>query len=294
LILIKQLTHHHIKVEQQSRRPEMDIRNIVVGLNVDAEQPELIAFAVALADKHHASLTGYSSAQPPVTTTIGAGDIAGALYVEQMQGIEQAVGRAKDRFMAAVPASVHHKWVGGVQWPATGLIELARTADLIVLGSGEVAGQDGSAAIDIGEVLLGAGRPVLVVAEGAPSLKAEKIVVAWKDTKEARRAIVDALPFLKAASDVQVLVIDEGNLATERASMQDAVAWLLSHEVRARGDVLPNEGGVSEAITHAATSAGADLIVSGAYGHSRLRQWLVGGMTRGLLSNAGIHRLLSN
>ncbi|WP_224702273.1 universal stress protein [Devosia aquimaris] len=272
----------------------MDIRNIVVGLNVEMDQPELLSLAVDLATQHKATLTGFSSAQPPVTTTVGAGDVAGALYVEQMQVIEQGVARAKEHFLAAVPDTIAHKWVGGVQWPANGLIDLARTTDLIVLGASENKGQDAASAIDIGEVLLGAGRPVLIAAEGAGKVVGDKIVVAWKDTKEARRAIVDALPFLKAASDVQVLVIDEGNLASERASMQDAVAWLQSHDVKARGDVLPNEGGVAETIAKAAKDAGADLVVSGAYGHSRLRQWLVGGMTRGLLGTNGIHRLLSN
>ncbi|WP_137151827.1 universal stress protein [Devosia sp. FKR38] len=272
----------------------MDIRNIVVGLNVEMDQPELLSLAAALASQHKATLTGYSSAQPPVTTTVGAGDVAGALYVEQMQVIEQGVAKAKDRFFAAVPDTIAHKWVGGVQWPANGLIDLARTTDLIVVGSGQNKGQDAASTIDIGEVLLGAGRPVLIAAEGSSKLIGDKIIVAWKDTKEARRAIVDALPFLKAASDVQVLVIDEGNLASERASMQDAVAWLISHDVKAHGDVLPNEGSVADTITKAALAAGADLVVSGAYGHSRLRQWLVGGMTRGLLATNGIHRLLSN
>jgi nucleotide-binding universal stress UspA family protein len=272
----------------------MEIRNIVVGLTIDAVDADLIALAVDLARHHKASLTGFVAAQPPVVASMGAGDVAATLYTEQLNEIEASVAAARDKFAELVPASIKHKWEGRVQQPALGLIDVARTADLIVLGSPGEVRDDGYRTIDVGEVLLGAGRPVLIAAAGSAKLKASKIIVAWKDTKEARRAIVDALPLLKAATEVQLVVIDEGNLAVERASMLDAVAWLESHEVKVRGEVLPNEGGAAQSIASAAQAADVDLIVSGAYGHSRLREWLVGGMTRDLLATPGIHRFLSN
>lgn len=271
----------------------MEIRNIVVGLSIDAVDPNLVGFAVDLAQRHTARLTGFVAAEPPVVASMGAGDVAAALYAEQLSEIEGAIGTARSAFDGLVPADVAHSWRGHVQQPALGLIEAARTADLIVVGSpGET--KDGYRSIDMGTLLLSAGRPVLVAAQGAARLKGKAIVVAWKDTKEARRAIVDALPLLQAADDVQVVVISEGNLAAERDSMLDTVAWLASHGVTARGDVLPNKGGAAQSILDAAHTAGADLIVSGAYGHSRLRQWLVGGMTRDLLAVPAIHRFLSN
>lgn len=272
----------------------MEIRNIVVGLTIDAVDADLVALAVDLARHHKASLTGFVAAQPPVVASMGAGDVAGVLYTEQLNEIEASIKDVRDKFKALVPASIKTDFAGRVQQPAIGLIDVARKADLIIIGSAGEARDDGFRSIDIGEVLLGAGRPILLVAQGASKLKADKIVVAWKDTKEARRAIVDALPLLKAASDVQVVVIDEGNLGPERESMLDAVAWLESHDVKVRGDVLPDENGAANAITKAAKTAGADLIVSGAYGHSRLREWLVGGVTRDLLATPGIHRFLSN
>ncbi len=273
---------------------EMEIRNILVGLTIDLVDPDVVALSVDLARRHNASLTGFVAAQPPVVASMGAGDVAAALYTEQLGEIEASLTTARDKFAELVPAELNHKWVGLVQQPSQGLIGAARTADLIVIGSPGEARDDGYRTIDIGEVVLGAGRPVLIAAAGSTTLKAAKVIVAWKDTKEARRAVVDALPLLKSASDVEVVVIDEGSLGPERASMQDAVAWLESHGVKARGDVLPNEGGAAQSILAAAKAADADLIVSGAYGHSRLREWLVGGGTRDLLSSPGIHRLLSN
>ncbi|MGV8955806.1 MAG: hypothetical protein ACOH2M_32225 [Cypionkella sp.] len=272
----------------------MEIRNIVVGLTIDAVDPDLVAVAVDLALQHKASLTGFMAAQPPVVASMGAGDVAATLYTEQLNEIEAAIALARDTFARLIPAGIKHDWQGRVQQPALGLIEVARTADLIVIGSPPEVRDDGYRNIDIGELLLGAGRPVLIAAAGVKKLKANKVIVAWKDTKEARRAIADALPLLKLANDVHVVVIDEGNLGPERTSMLDAVTWLQSHDVKAHGDVLPDEGGAANSIANVAKAADADLIVSGAYGHSRLREWLVGGMTRDLLATPGIHRLLSN
>ena len=272
----------------------MEIRNIVVGLTIDAVDPDLIAFAVDLAQKNKASLIGFCSGEPPVVASMGAGDVAAALYTEQLGEVESSLRGARDKFAELVPDDVAHSWMGGVQQPALGLIEAARKADLLVIGSPGDLKDDGYRTYDLGTLLLSAGRPVLVVAAGAAKLKGEAIIVAWKDTKEARRAIVDALPLLKAASDVQVVVINEGNLGAERDSMLETVTWLESHGVKARGEVLPNQGGAAQSILDAARVANADLIVSGAYGHSRLREWLVGGMTRDLLAAPGIHRFLSN
>lgn len=272
----------------------MEIRNIAVVLDVDAIDADLVALASDLARRNHATLIGMAAAEPPLLLMgPDGGDAAAALYIEQRSQIEASLGVAKQNFAALVSSGVKHQWAGEVQRPDIAVIGLARRVDLIIVGSPAEPAPIGQA-IDIGAVLLGSGRPVLIAATGQRRLKAGKIVVAWKDTKEARRAIVDAMPFLKAADEVLVVVVDEGNLATERASMLDAVAWLQSHEVKARGDVLPDTGGAAQTICRAATAAAADLVVSGAYGHSRLREWLLGGMTRDLLATPGISRLLSN
>lgn len=272
----------------------MEIRNIVVGLTIDSFDRDLVALVSDLAQRHKARLIGYAAAQPPVVASMGAGDVAGALYSQELNEIEEAINTMRDSFQSALSDSVEHEWEGRIQQPSVGLIDIARKADLIVVAQPGEQHEDGYRHIDLGDVLQGAGRPVLIAAQGASSLLADKIVIAWKDTREARRAVVDALPLLKGARDVQVVVIDEGHLREERNSMLDLVAWLKSHAVTARGEVLPNEDSPAAAVNGAASAMGADLVVSGAYGHSRLRQWLVGGMTRDLLATATINRLLSN
>lgn len=272
----------------------MEIRNIAVVANAGAVDPNLVALASDLARRHHAVLTGIAAAEPPlVVMGMDGGAVAASVYSEQRAEIEAMLTTSKESFAAMVAPGVKHRWVQAIQQPEVAIINVALAVDLIVIGSPDQKAPLGQA-IDVSAVLLGAGRPVLLAADGARRLKAARVLVAWKDTKEARRAIVDALPFLKAADDVAVVVVDEGNLAVERASMLDVVAWLQSHDVKAHGDVLPDIGGIPQTIVQAAHSAGADLIVSGAYGHSRLRQWVFGGMTRELLATPGINRFFSN
>jgi nucleotide-binding universal stress UspA family protein len=291
---IKEQMFAAYRVTAKQSELKMEIRNIAVVLDIDAVDPDSVALASDLARRHHATLIGIAAAEPPILLTgPDGGDAAAAFYAEQRLQIEASLGAAGQNFAALVPSGVKHQWTEAVQRPDIAIIGMARRVDLIIIGSSVKVPATGQA-IDVSAVLLGSGRPVLIAATGQRKLKANKIVVAWKDTKEARRAVVEALPFLKAADEVSVIVVDEGNLATERVSMLDAVAWLQSHEVKASGDVLPDTGGIAQTITQAATAAGADLVVSGAYGHSRLREWLLGGMTRDLLSTPGISRLLSN
>ena len=121
------------------------------------------------------------------------------------------------------------------------------------------------------------------------------MLVAWKDTREARRAVVDAMPFLVAAREVVVATIEEADQKGARESAADVVRFLMKHGVKARSEVIDvGRAYAPEALVEMARAAKADLIVSGGYGHSRLREWAFGGVTRSLLRETGIHRLMSN
>jgi nucleotide-binding universal stress UspA family protein len=129
------------------------------------------------------------------------------------------------------------------------------------------------------------------------SLRAEHVVVGWKDTREARRAIQDALPLLRRAA--RVLVVELSETTEEKGAAQEAVAevvrYLDRHRVKADALVQVSEGGSGvKQLIELALQEGADLIVAGAYGHSRLGEWLFGGMTRGLLAESPICCLFSH
>jgi nucleotide-binding universal stress UspA family protein len=148
--------------------------------------------------------------------------------------------------------------------------------------------------VDPGDLVLKLGRPVVFTGSDAEVIQGQKIVVGWKDAREARRAVSDALPFLKNATEVFVAEVEERDYSSEWTSLKDVLHWLELQGVKARGEIVPLAGSTAETIVSAASDMGADLIVTGAYGHSRLREWLFGGATLELLGESTINRLMSN
>jgi nucleotide-binding universal stress UspA family protein len=138
------------------------------------------------------------------------------------------------------------------------------------------------------------GRPMLVVPPEAEYLKLGNVVVAWKDTPEARRAVADALPLLHRAKDVTVVeVIEEnGNRAAAQTRVGDVAAWLGRHAITAAGRVVNSTDEMQELDT--LWQSACDLMVAGAYGHSRFREWVFGGVTRNLLTRSRHCSLLSH
>lgn len=275
----------------------MEIREILVHLDIDQFSHGLVDCAVELAHRFDAALVGHSAAEP---ATIGAGydgAAAVALYYEQEQhDIESRLEDLERQFRKAVPADIQVSWRGRVAQPNASAAMTARCADLIITGSNFGAhNPNPQRSIDTGELLVKAGRPVVIAGMGLERIKAETVIVGWKDSREARRAVVDALPFLKTAKQVTVATIHEGDFADEKASLEDVLAWMRRHGIEPSGDVQPaTAGGAAESLESLARDRGADLIVTGGYGHGRMREWLFGGMTRDLLSDRTVHRFMSN
>ncbi|TXI51127.1 MAG: universal stress protein [Lysobacter sp.] len=148
------------------------------------------------------------------------------------------------------------------------------------------------------DLLLDSGRPVLVV---PPSARAEtvpkRIVIAWRPTRESARAVHDAMPVLERAEQVDVLVVDPkvGETAHGEEPGADIAAHLARHGVRVQAVARPSQGAsVGAAILDYAERSGADMIVAGGYGHSRLRERMLGGATRDLLHTASLPVLFSH
>ena len=177
----------------------------------------------------------------------------------------------------------------------------ARTADLIVvpqIGAGE---RLEDAPGDLPEALvMQAGRPVLVVPQAGqfPSI-GRRALVAWNQSREASRALADAMPFLEAAEEVCVLTINEtgGSHAagSEDPRAAQAVAYLASHGVKAKAlRDYATELRAGDLLLSRASDLGADLLVLGAYGHSRLREMVLGGVTRDILQHMTVPVLMSH
>lgn len=186
------------------------------------------------------------------------------------------------------------EWRSVQDYPARAITRLARVADLIVMSPKSKGGATRSA--DPADVIMTSGRPVLIVPENAHRLQAKCVVVAWKDTREARRALADAMPFLKAADDVIIQAICEDS-AVEAMVFQadDVVTHLKRHGVKAQAKVTPmGAQSIHEELQRVADANKADLIVAGAYGHSRISEWAMGGVTVDLIENPGRFVLFSH
>ncbi|MDN2568305.1 universal stress protein [Aquibium sp. A9E412] len=270
---------------------------ILLHLGLDDTGDEPLAFGRTLARRFEADLIALSACAPQRPSLTGeAAMLRDELLRQQIDDIEKRLAALKEAFEAAAGEDGRVSWRGMVGSPTTLLARHARAADLVVVAQENTdfgtAGDDG---VDVGTLILGAGRPVLVAAEGAPAIAAQSVVVGWKDTREARRAVADAMPFLVHAKEVLVAAVDEGAQDDPQAGLADVVRYLMRHGAKARSEVLDGRSLLAgAALTDAARGMGADLLVAGAFGHSRFREWVFGGATRSLLGDGSLHRLFSS
>jgi nucleotide-binding universal stress UspA family protein len=145
--------------------------------------------------------------------------------------------------------------------------------------------------------LLKVGRPVLVVPKDLASFVPKRIAIAWKDTREARRAVRDALPLLQQAESVLLVEISEEASSVEESArrVQDVGRYLRRHGIEIIAErVRPADVTASNSLLRVIEDENIDLLVTGAYGHSRLGEWAFGGVTRDMLMESPICCLFSH
>jgi nucleotide-binding universal stress UspA family protein len=269
----------------------MPFRTLLVHADTDRRLVDRTVLAAAIARDHGARVLVLYPLQPL---------LASMFYAEQVpvQAIQAHI-EIERRNAAEVQAEIADRMAReGVSWEwrtVEGQIEPVLTtggtiADLIVMG------QDArdSESPAVATVALTSGRPVLCVPKtGAFASCGRRVLVAWNGKREAARAAHDALPFLQRAENVVLFAADPE--AERGASANDAAAHLAAHgaKVEVRRARLGDEG-AGAAILDAAARAGADLIVMGAYGHTRLREWVFGGATRTLMQAMTVPVLFSH
>jgi nucleotide-binding universal stress UspA family protein len=263
---------------------------------VEAEPPALadsrLVCARTLADRFDAVLVGVGAEAPPTSMRLDPFNDTLPFWNEE---IRADLAAAKENFHR-LAGSRRTEWREQRVRPGQAMYHAARSADLIVAGGMEQSERLAGRAADIGELAIRTGRPVLVAPVGCTSCVAERIVIAWKDTREARRAAWDAMPFLVGAAEVLVLAICEDDDLVDALESAAEVALSLSrHGVAAHGDAQKKDDcGVAGTLTKRANAMGADLVVAGAYGHSRFGEWTFGGVTRDMLTHPRHFMLLSH
>jgi nucleotide-binding universal stress UspA family protein len=271
------------------------IASIMVHVDFDRGSDDRIRIASDLADRLGAVLIGVTGWVPGREFRGGAGAKVERTEV-RLARISAAQDHLAERFRSVAGATIHPvEWRAAYNFPSEVIAREARTADLVAIG-GHPVPDDPYHTFDPGTVLLMAGRPVLVAPEGLTRLAAARVLIAWKDTREARRAVQSALPFLRVAERVTMFEIaDEALEGAALAHLDDIEVYLGRHRIKVSDKaVLRAAGSVSEQLKSTAKSEGADLIVAGAYGHTRLGEWVFGGVTRDLLRTTEVCCLFSS
>ncbi|WP_424138689.1 hypothetical protein [Roseomonas chloroacetimidivorans] len=275
-------------------------KSVMVHVTTEEGASARLALAADLAERLDAHLIGLGAGciNLPVDP-MGDGSAAAVLIDIETEDLQHELRAAEKRFFVSTgPKANKAEWRAFTDFPANALAREARAADLIVLGrEWTPATSNYSCAASPGDVLLRAGRPILLVPPKVERLEASRVLIAWKETREARRAVMDALPLLHGAERVSVLEVCEDELDIENAARRanDVARYLVRHGIGAEGSACAlRERTVWAQIALAAQAQGADLIISGGYGHARLREWVFGGMTRDLLQHSDLCCLLSH
>ncbi|WP_161600784.1 universal stress protein [Teichococcus oryzae] len=279
----------------------MSFKNILVHLAAaETDGPALRAAAV-LARQHQARLTGLHAYSLDWALLAATGEYINPHTLDAIlaEGRRTAANKAA-QIQAQFERVLLEEAVPGAWRSVEGAVEVvlvqqARLADLAVFGLGAAGGMEAELAET---VLFQSGQPVLLVPQ-APSrpFDPRRILVGWSNTRESARAIRDALPLLRQAEAVRVLSIATEADAMEPASAQaEAMARHLAlHGVKASGAAGPAQSGaVQDALLNASADFGAGLLVIGGYGHGRLREMVLGGVTRSLFRGATLPVLLSH
>ncbi|WP_024341984.1 universal stress protein [Bradyrhizobium japonicum] len=273
----------------------MTIATVMVYVDPDQQAEGQVRIARDVADRFGASLIGVSAfaVEPPF---VAEGVIIKETTADDLKRMRSALSDKEQWFrtVAALPKE-RVEWRCGVEYPTTFLTNEARSADLVVVRRTQEK-MDQFHFIDPAEAMMRMGRPTLLVPDHVPTLSADHVLVGWKDSREARIAVRDALPFLSRASQVTIVEIctsDEQDQARHR--VRDVAKYLQAHAVKCQGDVRVHMAEPdAHQLVRVAKDEGADLIVTGGYGHSRLGEWMFGGMTHGLMNEAAVCVMMSH
>jgi nucleotide-binding universal stress UspA family protein len=275
------------------------IKDIVVNLSVGEKASPAGDYAVSVAAAFDAHLAGIAFLYDPIVPVSGAGYIPAEVIETQERDNEAATRAALDRFttasaragVTAEPLTLSASFAGvGEQFG-----RIARRFDLSIVGQAEPE-TSGVEEIVAESALFESGRPVIIVPyiQKAP-LKLDRVMLCWDGSRAATRAIADAMPLLHRAGRVDVVIVANERGKKDEIEGADMGGHLARHGLNvevnrtALGDI-----DVADVILSHAADAGSDFIVMGGYGHSRLREFVLGGVTRSIMRSMTAPILMSH
>ena len=275
------------------------IKDIVVNLSVGEKASPACDYAVSVAATFDAHLAGIAFLYDPIVPVSGAGYIPADVIDAQERENEEATRAALNRFntacsragVGAEPLTLSASFAGvGEQFS-----RVARRFDLSIVGQAE---PESSAVEEIiaESALFESGRPVIVVPyiQRAP-LKLDNVMVCWDGSRASTRAIADAMPLLAKAGRVEVVIVTNERGKQDEIEGADMGEHLARHGLNvdvkrtALGDI-----DVADVLLSHAADAGSDFMIMGGYGHSRLREFVLGGVTRSIFRSMTVPVLMSH
>jgi nucleotide-binding universal stress UspA family protein len=274
----------------------MAIKDILFLLNPEGEAQPAAPYATALADHLSAHLTAAGVIYEMLVPSGFTGDYPAEIMAGLTEQSRERNAASYAQMCKAGPASLRSELVEIDAIPGEARYELARLArhfDLTIIGQSRE--RNGDDALMAESALFESGRPVLFVPRTqtrAPKLN--RVVVAWDGSRTAARALADAQPILEIASAIDVVSISDPRLGYKELPGFNITRHLSRHGLNAELKRLPMSGDVGETLLSYAADADADLLIMGAYGHSRLREIILGGTTRTIMQSMTVPIFMSH
>lgn len=276
----------------------MSYKTILVHSDAGKHWPARLELAVLLARQHDAHLIGLHAPRSAAMSGFLLGGVDPELAESLRQAHAEQAAQAQAVFNKAVSAAgiSHAEWRTNGEIAVPTLLTNARYVDLLVLGQRDPSEVDGFDRDFAEQVVLAAGRPVLMLPyAGHFDSIGKQALVAWDASREAARALTDALPLLRQADNVKLITINPKGSRHGALPGADIGLYLARHGVRIevvadRGDNID----IGNELLSRASDFGSDLIVMGAYGHARLKELVMGGATRTIMDSMTVPVLLSH
>ena len=283
----------------------MSYRSLLVHLDHDRRLDARLAYALRIARELDCHVIGAAptGAVPPPAEFVPVGaaaslaDYADAVWL----ALDQRGHELQERFEAACKQAgvASHETVIEHGDKAQSLVRLSHCSDVVVVSQADPEAPDYAAASErVADVVLRSARPTIVLPfAGEFDTIGSRVLVAWDDSREAARAVADALPLLRLAEKVQLVTWERGARAAEARWPERQAAlqrWLQAQGVAAEPRLSSSGEALAETMLSRAFDLGADLIVMGAYGHRRWTERVLGGTTHGMLHSMTVPVLMSH
>ena len=274
------------------------IKDIIVNIGIHERSEPTLYYAVSLASAFEAHVTGIAFAYDSTIPISGLGYIR-AQIIDEPSDNKVAAEAAIDKFKAATArtgVSAEQRMLSASTDSAGDrFARIARFFDLAIV-SQATPDRGGVEAMISESTLFGSGRPVLIVPyiQKAP-LKLDRVMICWDGSWPAARAVADAMPFLERAKQVEVVIVTKERGKNNELEGVDMGQHLARHKVNVeirripRGDI-----DVADALLSHAADSGVDFMVMGGYGHSRMREFVLGGVTRSIFHSTAVPTLMSH